>query len=434
MELGATQPEQRVENTMAQRSDIANIELKGEGKLLSDWAERHMQVLARIAKRFAAEKPLDGIRVAACMHVTAETANLMHALQAGGADLYLCASNPLSTKDPITALLVSEGMNVFAIHGEDRDTYFRHCRQVLEAEPHIVIDDGGDLTRLLHAEDRDKGKNVLGGLEETTTGVIRIRALEKEGGLSYPIVAINDAKTKHMFDNRYGTGQSSIDAIMRSTNLLIAGQKFVVAGFGMCGRGVAMRAKGLGADVIVTEVDPVRALEAVMEGYRVMPMAEAAPIGDVFVTVTGNKHVIRGEHMKVMKDGAIVCNSGHFDIEVDLAALAQMSGSKTRLRSNIEEYTLRDSGRRIVVLGEGRLVNLVAAEGHPASVMDMSFANQALACEYLVKNRDLPKQVIDMPVELDNEVAALKLAAMGMSFDQLTPAQLKYLNSWEEGT
>jgi len=419
---------------MVHKSDIANIELKGEGQLLYEWANRNMQVLARVGQRFGKEKPLAGLRIAACMHITAETANLMAVLKAGGAELFLCASNPLSTKDAITAFLVNEGVTVYAIHGEDRDTYFRHCQQVLDGEPHIIIDDGGDLTRLLHAELAAKGKNVIGGLEETTTGVIRIRALEREGKLKYPIVAINDAKTKHMFDNRYGTGQSTVDAIMRSTNILMAGQKVVVAGFGMCGRGVAMRARGLGADVIVTEVDPVRALEAVMESYRVMPMADAAKIGDVFVTVTGNKHIIRGEHFEVMKDGVILCNSGHFDVEIDLQQLAKMSSGKVRLRSDIEEYTLSASKRRVVVLGEGRLVNLVAAEGHPASVMDMSFANQALACEYLVKNRDVPKKVIDMPAKLDNEVAALKLAAMGMSFDQLTEAQAKYLNSWEEGT
>jgi len=414
-------------------SHIANIELAEEGYELSNWARRNMPVLESIRTRYEKEKPLEGKKIAACLHITAETSNLIETLAAGGAEVFLCASNPLSTQDPITAHLVKQGVHVYAVHGEDLKTYEQHTHMALDAEPNIVIDDGGDLTKLLHSDYSRNADKIIGGLEETTTGVIRIRNLEKSGGLKYPIIAINDAKTKHMFDNRYGTGQSTIDAILRSTNMLLAGKKFVVAGYGMCGKGVAMRAAGMGADVIVTETNPVRALEAVMEGFRVMPMEEAAKIGEVFVTVTGNKSIIDERHFPLMKDSAVVANSGHFDCELDLVALKNHSKGYRRLRSGIEQYTL-ENGNRIIVLGEGRLVNLCAAEGHPAEVMDMSFANQSLGCEHLVKNRDLPVAVLPMPAEIDEQVAALKLQSRDIHYDKLTDKQVAYLGAWEEGT
>jgi adenosylhomocysteinase len=415
-------------------NDIADASLTEKGEQFYEWASRSMPVLGQITERFAKEKPLAGKRIAACLHITSETANLVTTLQSAGAEVFLCASNPLSTQDPITAFLASRGTHVYAIHGENLETYFKHCNAALDSYPHIVIDDGGDLTRLLHVDREDARVNVVGGLEETTTGVIRIKSLEADGRLKYPILAINNAKTKHMFDNRYGTGQSTVDAIMRSTNTLIAGSRFVVAGFGFCGRGVAMRAQGLGAEVIVTEIDPVRGLEAAMEGYRVMPMAEAAAIGDIFVTVTGNKSILTKEHFERMHDGVLLANSGHFDVEIDLVSLRAMAKGYKRLRSSIEEYTM-PSGKRLIVLGEGRLVNLAAAEGHPASVMDMSFANQALGCELIIKkDKELGVKVFDMPVDIDNEVARLKLESMGNKIDTLTPEQVKYLGSWEEGT
>jgi adenosylhomocysteinase len=413
-------------------NDIKNPELASQGEQFYSWAARSMPVLRQIRERFSAEKPLKGQRIAACLHITSETANLVMTLKAGGAEVFLTASNPISTQDHITAFLAREGIHVYAIHGEDIPTYFKHCHAALDALPQIVIDDGGDLTRLLHADRASVSETVIGGLEETTTGVQRIRSLMASGKLKYPIIAINDSKTKHMFDNRYGTGQSTVDSIMRSTNVLFAGSRVVVAGFGMCGRGIAMRAKGLGAEVIVTEVDPVRALEAVMEGYRLMPMDEAVELGDIFVTATGCKTVIGEQHFVKMKDNVLVANAGHFDVELDLVSLKRISKSYTRLRSNIEEYTLAN-GRRVIVLGEGRLVNLVAAEGHPASVMDMSFANQALGCEYLIKNK-LPVEVVTIPRDVDDGVANLKLATLGMKMDTLTPAQKAYLGSWEEGT
>ena len=415
-------------------NDIADPALAEEGAKFQSWAARSMPVLGEIRERFAVERPLAGKRIAACLHITAETANLVLTLQAGGAEVFLCASNPISTQDRITALLADEGAHVYAVHGEDRDTYYRHCVNALSSSPHIVIDDGGDLTRLLHAECAEYRDDVIAGLEETTTGVHRIRSLHESGGLRYAILAINNAKTKHMFDNRYGTGQSTMDAIMRATNTLLAGKRMVVAGFGMCGRGVAMRARGLGAEVIVTEVDPVNALEAVMEGYRVMPMAEAALIGEIFVTVTGNRNVISREHFERMRDGAMVCNAGHFDVELDLEALRDVAQHYARLRNEIEEYTLA-TARRIIVLGEGRLVNLVAAEGHPPLVMDMSFANQALGCEYLTQNASsLECAILEVPEALDREVARLKLQTLGVHIDALTPQQEHYMESWDIGT
>jgi adenosylhomocysteinase len=394
-----------------------------------------MPVLRSIRERFKKEKPLKGLTIAACLHVTTETANLMITLKEGGANVYLTASNPLSTQDDVAAALVKHfEIPVFAIHGEDRDTYYSHLNAVLDKKPNITMDDGADLISLLHKERQDLASNVYGGTEETTTGVIRLKAMAKEGVLKFPVIAVNDAYTKHLFDNRYGTGQSTIDGILRATNRLLAGSKFVVAGYGWCGKGVAMRARGMGADVIVTEVDPLKALEAVMDGYRVMPMIEAAKIGDFFVTVTGNINVIDREHLEVMKDGAIVSNSGHFDVEINLKALNEMAVKTREIRENVREYTLKD-GRNIYVLAEGRLVNLAAAEGHPAQVMDMSFANQALSAEYVYKNADkLQKTVYKVPDELDFEVARLKLQAMGVQIDTLTPEQIEYLSSWEHGT
>jgi adenosylhomocysteinase len=415
--------------------EIKDIGLAEVGRLRVEWAGQEMQVLSKIRERFLREKPLKGIRIAACLHVTSETANLALTLKAGGAQVALCASNPLSTQDDVTAYLVKEhAISVFAIRGEDTKTYYNHISSVLDTKPHITMDDGADLVSTLHKERGDVISGVLGGTEETTTGVIRLRSMAEGGVLRYPIIAVNDAETKHFFDNRYGTGQSTIDGIIRATNRLIAGTNFVVAGYGWCGKGVAMRARAMGANVIVTEVDPLKALEAVMDGFRVMPMSEAASIGNFFVTVTGNIHVIRREHFLKMKDGAIVCNSGHFNVELDLESLASITKERRRVREFVEEYTLTD-GRRINVLAEGRLVNLAAAEGHPSSVMDMSFANQALCAEYIVKNaKNLENRVYDVPREIDKSVSTLKLSSMGVRIDELTPEQVKYLSAWEMGT
>ncbi|HEX2426136.1 MAG TPA: adenosylhomocysteinase [Actinomycetota bacterium] len=417
-------------------SDVRDPGLSAKGRARIEWAAGEMRVLAQIRDRFEKEKPLDGLRVAACLHVTTETANLMEALKAGGADVALCASNPLSTQDDVAAALAEGGgIEVFAIKGEDNDTYYRHINAVLDRRPQITMDDGADLVSLLHKERAGQIEDVIGGTEETTTGVIRLRAMAADGALKYPIVSVNDANTKHLFDNRFGTGQSTMDAIMRATNLLLAGRTIVVVGYGMCGRGVASRARGLGAKVVVTEVDPLPALEAAMEGYGVMPIREAARIGDVFVTVTGDKGVIRREHMELMKDGAVLANSGHFDVEIDKGALDALSeGRKRRIREFVDEYRLAD-GRRLHLLGEGRLVNLAAAEGHPAAVMDMSFANQALSVEWVVSKRgQLERGVHPVPPEIDAEVARLKLRAMNVEIDQLTAEQEEYLRSWEQGT
>ncbi len=417
-------------------ADIRDAALAPGGRERIDWAAGEMPVLRQIRERFDKERPLNGITIAACLHVTTETANLMETLAAGGAEVLLAASNPLSTQDDVAAALTEQsGVETFAIKGEDNDTYYKHINAVLDLRPMITMDDGADLVSVLHTQRADQLPEVLGGTEETTTGVIRLRAMASDGALAYPIVSVNDADTKHLFDNRFGTGQSTMDAIMRSTNRLIAGKTFVVAGYGMCGRGVAARARGMGAHVIVTEVDPTSALEAVMEGYRVMPIRDAARVGDLFVTVTGDTGVIRREHFELMKDGAILANSGHFDVEIDKAALRELAtGGVRRLREFVDEYTLAD-GRRINLLGEGRLVNLAAAEGHPAAVMDMSFANQALAVEWMVKNHAaLEKKVYPVPVEIDREVARLKLRAMNVEIDQLTAEQDQYLHSWQQGT
>jgi adenosylhomocysteinase len=412
--------------------DIANPALAEEGARRVDWAGRRMQVLATVRERFAKEKPLDGLVVAACLHVTAETANLMLALRDGGAEPLLCASNPLSTQDDVAAALVAEGIPVFAIRGEDADSYYKHINAVLDHAPAITMDDGADLATLLHTDRRDI--EVIGSTEETTTGVIRLKAMAADGTLRVPVVAVNDSATKHLFDNHYGTGQSAIDGIIRATNVLLAGQSIVVIGYGDCGRGVANRADGLGASVIVVEVDPVRALSAVMDGYRVMTGAEAARAGDIFITVTGNKHVLRMEHFDVMKDGVILANAGHFDIELDLAALRAASVARRGIRNNLDEFELPD-GRRLLVAAEGRLVNLGAAEGHPADVMDMSFSNQALAAEYLALNvDDLEAKIYTLPPEIDAEVARIKLEQMGAGLDVLTDEQVAYLSGWQEGT
>ncbi len=414
--------------------DITDISLAPEGALKSEWADQQMPVLQGIRERFAETKPLDGIRIAACLHVTSETSNLAKTLVAGGAELALCASNPLSTQDDIAAHLVSEGISVFARNGEDSDTYYEHISAAADTKPHLTIDDGADLVAMLHSERRELLDSTLGGMEETTTGVIRLKALHAEGKLAYPIIAVNDAMTKHMFDNRYGTGQSTLDGIIRATNMLITGKSVVIIGYGWCGRGFADRARGLGAHTIVCEVDPVRALEAVMDGHRVMALDEASQIGDIFLTVTGGLHAIDKPHFENMKSGAIVANSGHFNVEINIDALREMSESRRYLRPFVEEHTLED-GRRINLLAEGRLVNLAAAEGHPPSVMDMSFANQALASEYIAANHaSLKPGVHVLPREIDTEIASLKLQAMGMTFDALTAAQEKYLNSWEAGT
>jgi adenosylhomocysteinase len=423
------------ENPVSVPSDIANPRLAAEGVRRIEWAEREMPVLRLIRERFKREQPLKGIRMTACLHVTTETANLAITLRDGGADLRLCASNPLSTQDDVAAALVEEfGIPVFAICGEDNDTYYRHIHQALEHGPQLTMDDGADVVATLHKDRRDLLPGVVGGTEETTTGVIRLRAMAAAGALGYPIVAINEADTKHLFDNRYGTGQSTIDGIIRATNVLLAGKNFVVAGYGWCGRGVASRARGMGAQVIVTEVDPVKALEAVMDGYRVMPMADAAKEGDFFVTLTGDMNVLDRQHLEVMKDGAILANSGHFDSEINLKALASMSEGKKRVRDSVEEYLLLD-GRKLFLLGEGRLVNLAAAEGHPAAVMDMSFANQALGAEWIAENATkLEKMVYELPHEVDEEIARLKLHAMGIQIDYLTEEQKHYLTSWQAGT
>ncbi|MBI4589375.1 MAG: adenosylhomocysteinase [Candidatus Rokubacteria bacterium] len=415
--------------------DAKDLSLAGAGRLRIEWAEQSMPVLRQIRERFAKEQPLAGVRVGACLHVTTETAVLMSALKAGGARLALCASNPLSTQDDVAAALVKEfDISVFAQKGEDTARYYRHIQAVLAIAPQITLDDGADLISTLHGDQRQLLPGIIGGTEETTTGVIRLRAMERQGVLAYPIIAVNDADTKHLFDNRYGTGQSTIDGILRATNMLLAGKSFVISGYGMCGRGLAARAHGMGAHVIITEVDPLRALEAVMDGYRVLTMDRAAEIGDLFVTVTGNTSVIRKEHFARMKDGAILANAGHFNVEIDLEALAALSRSRRTVRPFVEEYTL-PGGRRINVLGEGRLINLAAAEGHPAAVMDMSFANQALSVEHLVKHgRSLQKRVYGVPSEIDREIARLKLAAMDIQVDELTPDQEAYLSSWTHGT
>ncbi|MGA2964816.1 MAG: adenosylhomocysteinase [Terriglobales bacterium] len=416
-------------------SDVKGFELADLGKKRIEWANQSMKVLQIIRKEFIKNQPLKGIRVSACLHVTAETANLMIALRDGGADVALCASNPLSTQDDVAASLVRDcNIPVFAIKGEDNDSYYSHIMAALDHKPQITMDDGADLVSVLHTKRKTELANVLGGTEETTTGVIRLRAMAKEGVLQYPIVAVNDADTKHLFDNRYGTGQSTIDGIIRATNFLLAGSKFVVAGYGWCGRGLASRARGTGAEVIVTEIDPTKALEAVMDGFRVMSMDEAAKIGDVFCTVTGNKSVLAKQHFELMKDGAIISNSGHFNVEIDIPSLEKLSSSKRTTRTFVDEYTMKD-GRRINLLGEGRLINLAAAEGHPASVMDMSFADQALSLEYMVKNHaSLEKKVYTVPVELDKRVAKLKLESLGIKIDRLTPEQEEYLAGWAEGT
>ncbi len=413
---------------------VRDLSLAPEGRRKTEWAAQEMPVLKLIKERFAREKPLQGIRISGCLHITSETANLALTLKAGGADLVLCASNPLSTQDEVAAYLVEEGIPVFAIRGEDRETYYRHIHAALDHRPQITIDDGADLVSTLHRERTELLEGVIGGTEETTTGVIRLRAMARDGALRYPIIAVNDALTKYLFDNRYGTGQSTIDGILRATNVLLAGKTFVVAGYGWCSRGIAMRARGMGAKVIVTEVNPLRALEAIMDGYWVMPMREAAKIGDIFVTSTGDINVIDREHFLLMKDGAILANSGHFNVEINIPALEELAVEKVRIRPNVDQYILPD-GRRINLLAEGRLVNLAAAEGHPSAVMDMSFSNQALSVAYLVKNgRSLERKVYPVPREIDEEVARLKLQSLGVEIDTLTPEQERYLSSWEEGT
>ncbi len=416
--------------------DVKNIDLAPGGRRRIDWANQEMAVLGGVKEQFENERPFAGLRIGACMHVTTETANLMAALQAGGADLALAASNPLSTQDDVAASLVSHyEIPVFAVKGEDNETYFKHIEAVLDTKPHIVMDDGADLVSTIHKSRRELIGEMLGGTEETTTGIVRLRAMAKDGALKFPMMAVNDALTKHLFDNRYGTGQSTMDGIVRATNYLIAGRNVVVGGFGWCSRGIAMRARGLGANVIVTEVDPLKALEAVMEGFRVMPMQEAAPIGDIFVSATGDIHVLDGHHFEVMKDGALLANSGHFDVEINKPALLEMSiGEPKRVRPFVDQFTLKD-GRRLNLLGEGRLINLAAAEGHPAAVMDMSFAGQAMAAKYLVDNKgQLENKVHTIPESVDQQIAQIKLESLGIEIDTLTEEQVAYLNSWEEGT
>ena len=415
--------------------DVKDMALAEKGKLRIEWADQNMPVLRLIRKRFQAEQPLKGVRISACLHVTTETANLMRTLKDGGADVVLCASNPLSTQDDVAASLVKHyDIPTFAIKGEDNETYYKHIHAALEHQPMMTMDDGADVVSTIHTERKDLLQHVIGGTEETTTGVIRLRSMANSKVLCYPIIAVNDAQTKHFFDNRYGTGQSTMDGIVRATNTLVAGKTVVVCGYGWCGRGVAMRANGMGAKVVVIEVEPIRAIEATMDGYQVMPIAEAAKIGDIFVTVTGDIHVIRREHFETMKDGAIVCNSGHFNVELDLDGLASVTTARRMIRDFVEEYTLKN-GKRVNVLGEGRLINLAAAEGHPADVMDMSFANQALGAEYMLKNaKSLQKTVYPVPQAIDREIARLKLEAMNISIDTLTPEQEKYLASWEMGT
>jgi len=415
--------------------DVKDLKLAKKGKLRIEWANEYMKVLQLIRKHFKAEKPLKGLNVACCLHVTTETANLALTLKEGGANVFVCASNPLSTQDDVAASMVKDmGISTFAIKGEDNKTYYKHIESVLEADIHVTMDDGADLVSMIHKTKKHLAENIIGGTEETTTGVIRLRSLERQGLLMYPIIAVNDASTKHLFDNRYGTGQSTLDGIIRATNVLVSGSSFVVCGYGWCGRGVAMRARGMGANVIIIEIDPMKALEAVMDGYSVMPLKKAAGIGDVFVTLTGDINVIRKEHFEVMKDGAIVANSGHFNVELDIPALEKMSKGKRMVREFVEEYTLK-SGKRINLLGEGRLINLAAAEGHPASVMDMSFANQALSCEYMAKNyKKLESKVYKVPDLLDKNIAKLKLESLGIDIDTLTKEQKEYLDSWEIGT
>jgi adenosylhomocysteinase len=415
--------------------DVKDIQLAEGGRRKIEWAEREMPVLRLIRERFEKERPLKGLRLSACLHVTTETANLMKTLHDGGAEVVLTASNPLSTQDEVAASLVTHlEMPVYAIKGEDNVTYYKHINAALDHKPHMTMDDGADLVSTIHKDRRELMADMIGGTEETTTGVIRLRAMAADGALNFPVIAVNDAQTKHLFDNRYGTGQSTIDGIVRATNILLAGKNFVVAGYGWCGRGLAMRARGMGASVIVTEIDPLPALEAVMDGFRVMPMKEAAAVGDIFVTVTGDLNVIDRSHFAAMKDGAIVANSGHFNVEINIPALEEMASEKRLVRPFVEQYELKD-GRRIHLLGEGRLINLASAEGHPASVMDMSFANQALAIEYMVKHAsELSKKVYSVPEAIDKEIARLKLRAMDVKIDVLTDEQVKYLNSWEEGT
>jgi adenosylhomocysteinase len=416
--------------------DVKDIGLAKQGKQRIEWAEREMPVLRLIRERFNEEKPLKGVRLVACAHITTETANLARALQAGGAESVLIASNPLSTQDDVAASLVSDwGIPVYAIKGESTETYNRHVRTALDFHPDIIIDDGSDVVATLIKERGDQVKELMGSTEETTTGIQRLIAMEKAGVLTFPTIAVNNAQTKHFFDNRYGTGQSTLDGIIRATNILLAGRNIVVVGYGWCGKGVALRARGMGANVIVTEVDAIKAVEAVMDGFRVMPIAEAASLGHIFITVTGNRHVIDGKHFARMRDGAIVCNSGHFDLELNLVALKEMSEEVISVRPFVEEYKLKASGNRVMVLGEGRLINLTAAEGHPASVMDMSFANQALSVEYLVKRKgELNPGVHLLPPEVDTEIASLKLQALGLAIDTLTAEQLEYISSWETGT
>jgi adenosylhomocysteinase len=421
--------------TTAPRHDVKDLGLASAGVTRIEWADRQMPVLAAIRERFERERPLEGYRISACLHVTTETANLARTLAAGGADVLLCASNPLSTQDDVAAALVAEyGIPVFAIRGEDEETYYSHIAAAVEHGPQLTMDDGADVIGVLHKEHRDRLGDILGGTEETTTGVIRLRALEAQGELAFPIVAVNEANTKHLFDNRYGTGQSTIDGIIRATNVLLAGRHFVVSGYGWTGRGVAMRARGMGAQVIVTEVDPLRALEALMDGYEVLPIKQAAEIGDIFCTATGDKNVIALAAIERMKDGAILANTGHFNVEIEIPALRELAVATREARPNVEEFELPD-GRRIYLIGEGRLVNLAAAEGHPASVMDMSFANQALSAEFVVANAGtLEARVYVVPAEIDNEIARLKLASMGVEIDRLTDEQARYLSSWDEGT
>jgi len=420
--------------TSHKQYDIKDPSLAEAGRQRIEWAYREMPVIKLIRQRFSIEKPLKDIRISACLHITTETANLALTLREGGADLILCASNPLSTQDDVAAALVDDGIPVNAIKGEDDATYYKHINTALDSRPQLTVDDGADLVTTLHAKRSDLISNILGGTEETTTGVIRLRSLDKAGKLKYPIIAVNDAQTKYLFDNRYGTGQSTIDGITRATNILWAGKKVVICGYGWCGHGIALRAKGLGAQVIITEVEPVRALEAVMDGFQVMPLTDAAKIGDIFITVSGDKSVIDQVHLQLMKDGAILANSGHFNVEINIPALESMAQKKRRIRPFVDEYALGD-GRHLYLLGEGRLINLAAAEGHPASVMDMSFANQALCLEYIVKNKErLDPKVYPVPGEVDKRVARLKLQSMGIDIDTLTPEQEKYLTSWEEGT
>ena len=420
---------------MTNNYDVKNTKLADGGRYRIEWGEQEMPVLRLIRERFKKEQPLKGIRVSACLHVTAETANLMHTLQLGGADIVLCASNPLSTQDEVAASLVTHyEIPTYAVKGEDTKTYYDHIKAALDHQPHLTMDDGADLVSTIHKDRTELLKTIIGGTEETTTGVIRLRAMAADGALKFPVMAVNDAMTKHFFDNRYGTGQSTVDGIVRATNVLLAGKTFVVGGYGWCGRGLASRARGLGANVIVTEVDPMKALEAVMDGYRVMPMLEAVKIGDIFCTVTGDINVLDKHHFEVMKDGAIVSNSGHFNVEINIPALEGLSSGKKKVREFVDQYVLTN-GRRINLLGEGRLINLASAEGHPASVMDMSFANQALGAEYMVKHaKEMEKKVYSIPEEMDREIARLKLEAMGVQIDTLTVEQAKYLNSWEEGT